>query len=447
MGTYADRLIALSQQRSTERDDPELDLDALRTRAADERLQEQRAVIPVLDQRAREVGIDSVKSRDDLVPLLFAHSNYKSYPDSFIAKGQWNRLSMWLNTVAAADVMAVDMDGVRDIDEWADRLAEAGIYLWASSGTTGKASFIPVNEHDMELNRSLSASLTRQWPGPMPVSVLAPAQAPMKFAHAFKATAEAIALPGQISYLSANRMRLADSMRSAAMRNAMANGTATPADIAAYRAETARAAAERDAEVRAMATRIFSLRDRPQLLYGFWAPAWRILEIGREQGIADGSFHPDTVVSLSGGLKGLDLPDDYAEQVSRFFGSTRAVSGYGMTELAFAFRMCRAGRYHPAPALTLLMLDETGEHLLEPGEDGKVSGRVGIYDVGHEGHWGGIVTGDHAVADFSATCPCGSPGPVLENSIVRYTELSAGGDDKLTCGGTINEYIRGALGG
>ena len=447
MGIHADRLIALAQLRSAQRDDPELDLDALRLLAADERLQEQRAVIPALDQRAREVGIDSVKSREDLVPLLFAHSNYKSYPESFIAKGQWKRLSMWLNTVAAADVMAVDTGGVRDIDEWADRLADTGIYLWASSGTSGKASFIPVSSRDMELNRRMSASIAGQWPGPMPVSVLAPAQASMKFAYSFKATAEAIGAPGQISYLSSKRMRLADSMRSAAMRNAMANGTATPADIAAYQADTARAAAERDAEVRAMAMRVFSLRDRPQLLYGFWAPAWRILEIGREQGIADGSFHPDTVVSLSGGLKGLDLPEDYAAQVSRFFGSTRPVSGYGMTELAFAFRMCHAGRYHPSPAITLLMLDETGERLLEPGADGKVRGRVGIYDVGHDGHWGGIVTGDQAVADFSATCDCGRPGPALEDSIVRYSELSAGGDDKLTCGGTINEYIRGALGG
>jgi hypothetical protein len=445
MGIHADRLIALAQQRSAVRaDDP--DLDGLRLRAANERLQEQRAAIPALDQRARETGIDSIKGREDLVPLLFAHSTYKSYPEGFLAKGQWSRLSMWLNTVAAADVMAVDTSGVRDVDEWIDRLAGAGIYLWASSGTTGKASFIPVNDHDLELNRVMSASLAELWPGPMPVSVLAPAQAPMKFAHAFKATAEAIGLPGQVSYLSDKRMRLGDSMRSAAMRSAMASGTATPGDIAAYQAETARAAAERDTEVHALAERIFSLRDQPQLLYGFWGPAWRILEIGREQGIPDGSFHPDTVVSLSGGLKGLDLPADYAEQVSRFFGTGRSAVGYGMTELAFAFGICRAGRYHPSAGLILLMLDESGEHLLEPGQDGTVRGRVGIYDVGHQGHWGGIVTGDQAVADFSATCDCGRPGPTLEDSIVRYSELSVGGDDKLTCGGTVNEYIRGAIG-
>jgi len=33
----------------------------------------------------------------------------------------------------------------------------------------------------------------------------------------------------------------------------------------------------------------------------------------------------------------------------------------------------------------------------------------------------------------------------VEDSVVRYSELSAGGDDKLTCSGMIEAYIRGAV--
>jgi acyl-CoA synthetase (AMP-forming)/AMP-acid ligase II len=198
--------------------------------------------------------------------------------------------------------------------------------------------------------------------------------------------------------------------------------------------------------VTALADRIFSLRDRPQVIYGFWTAAWRILEIGRERGIPDGSFHPDTIVQLNGGLKGLDLPEDYLEQVTAFFGTPRLVSGYGMTELAFGLGRCAAGKYHAGPAHILMILDETGEHLRQPGADGRVTGRVAFHDVGHEGHWGGIVTGDRATADFSPTCSCGRIGPTLDSDIVRYSEINGGGDDKLTCGGTIDAYIRGAVG-
>jgi len=446
LGLEADRVIALAMGEAVLDDIHEL--DARRLAAANERLAEQRLTIPALDQRAREVGIDAINTRDDLVPLLFSHANYKSYPESFIAKGQWDRLSFWLDTVAASDVRAVDVAGVEDIDGWIERLNSAGIYLWASSGTSGKCSFIPVNDHDMELNRRISARQAKAWGDqPMPVSVLAPATASMKFAYAFRSTAEAIAAPGQISYLTQNTLRIQDSMRSAAIRKAMIDGTATPRDVEELERNTVNGAAARDDEVRAIAERIFSLRDQPQVIYGFWAPLWRILEIGKELGIEDGTFHPGTIVAPQGGLKGLDLPDDYSDQLARFFGSVRLVSGYGMTELCFGFRMCSDGYFHASPAHTLLILDESGEQLLEPRADGKVRGRIGIYDAGHEGHWGGIVTGDQGNANFSPLCSCGRPGPTLEDNIVRYSELSEGGDDKLTCGGTINSYIRGAIGG
>jgi hypothetical protein len=89
-----------------------------------------------------------------------------------------------------------------------------------------------------------------------------------------------------------------------------------------------------------------------------------------------------------------------------------------------------------------LVLDDTGEHLINPSE-GTVTGRMAIFDVAIDGRWGGIVTGDRVVVDFSPS-PEGRAGPsVLE--IARYSELE-GGDDKLTCAGTIDAFVRGAVG-
>ena len=84
----------------------------LQLQAAQEVLDNYRLRIPLLDRRATEAGVDRLSSFDDLVPLLFAHSAYKSYPQSFFDKGQWDRLLKWLDTLSAVDVTKVDLAGV-----------------------------------------------------------------------------------------------------------------------------------------------------------------------------------------------------------------------------------------------------------------------------------------------------------------------------------------------
>jgi hypothetical protein len=75
-----------------------------------------------------------------------------------------------------------------------------------------------------------------------------------------------------------------------------------------------------------------------------------------------------------------------------------------------------------------------------------VTGRLAAYDPAWSGVWGGVISGDRVTARFGP-CPCGAPSPTIDADIVRYSELSAAGDDKLTCGGTIDAYIRGVVGG
>ena len=109
------------------RDDPMLaadqaDLPLLQLEAARERFAELRPRIRVLDQRAKDVGVSDIGKLDDLVPTLFAHTAYKSYPKSFVDKGQWDRLTLWFSTVSAAPMDGVDLDGVADVDDWITRL-------------------------------------------------------------------------------------------------------------------------------------------------------------------------------------------------------------------------------------------------------------------------------------------------------------------------------------
>ena len=86
-----------------------------------------------------------------MVPLLFTHTNYKSYPESFVDKGQWANMNLWLQTLSSQPVRNVRMDDVRDADDWLGRLAEAGHHLFASSGTSGKCSFLNQTSKDLDL--------------------------------------------------------------------------------------------------------------------------------------------------------------------------------------------------------------------------------------------------------------------------------------------------------
>src|SRR5918999_4874660 len=95
-------------------DQPAGDLAPARLRAADELFQERRLQIPLLAKRADEAGIDKIEDFGDLVPLLFAHTVYKSYPQSFYDNGRWDRMPQWLNTLSVTDVTDVDVAGVTD---------------------------------------------------------------------------------------------------------------------------------------------------------------------------------------------------------------------------------------------------------------------------------------------------------------------------------------------
>jgi hypothetical protein len=139
-----------------------------------------------------------------------------------------------------------------------------------------------------------------------------------------------------------------------------------------------------------------------------------------------------------GGTKGTDLPPDYQEQILSYFGMSqdRFLGGYGMSELSVA--MPRIGdRYRMAPWVVPLVLDREGTKL-EP-YDGLVTGRFAFFDLALDGRWGGMITGDQVQADFT-----GPTSSIVDGSVRRYTDLGDG-DDKLTCAGTIDAFVRGMI--
>jgi hypothetical protein len=444
------QLLDLVADPDTAYDQPAQDLAPARLQAADELFQERRTQIPLLAKRAEEAGIERIQELDDLVPLLFAHTVYKSYPQSFYDNGRWDRMLQWLNTLSVADVTAVDVDGVTDVDAWLERLWAAGHAVIATSGTSGKVSFLNHTMGD-RARKVRHFKHSSGWPlaradGNHAYFWLGPSAGRTSAVEAFVANAENWGRPGEVFALSDEPLLISEISELAAFRTRMANGTATPDEIAAIERRGTAKAERMQVDLAKLTDKILEYRDRPIFLSGMWSQHLMIIERARELGVGDGEFHPESVIGAGGGVKGVALPPDYKEQVDRFYGDVVRLAVYGMTELAQPLPRCEAARYHAAPGLIMLPLDETGQRLLTPADavDGLVEARFGFLDLAFDGRWGGLITGDRVTVDFSERCPCGRSGPTLLDNIGRFVQ--PGQDDHIGCAGTIDAYIRGAVG-
>ncbi|MGW0582201.1 hypothetical protein ACWD25_41155, partial [Streptomyces sp. NPDC002920] len=429
-------------------DQPADELRELQLEAARETFAAHRERIPLLRTRAEETGVRDIGGFEDLVPLLFSHTSYKSYPVSFITQGRWDRLLRWYSTVSVVEPDEVDVAGVRDIDEWTDRVTAAGHRPYITSGTSGKVSFLNCDTSDLNFLHDILENLTC-WPDPLPPKptrrayLLAPASGPMRSIDGYRWHAEVFGRPGETRLLTDEPLRVSDLMSSALLRRRMAEGTATPQEISTF--ENVSAARERDLDeaVTRIVDDIAEHRDEPLLIAGMNNQQFTLIQALRARGVTDGSLHPDTLVLSGGGNKLRALPDDYQQQFASFYEGVRRVRSYGMTELQGSCLACEEGHYHLPPWVIPLVLDQPGEKLLNT-EQAVVEGRFAFLDVSLEGRWGGLISGDRVFVDF-ARCPCGRPGPAVLPDIQRYGDL--GGDDKITCASTLDTYVRGMIHG
>jgi hypothetical protein len=447
-----DDILRLVTQADPYRNVPAGLLD-LQMTALRERFAERRQQIKILDRRASETGVDEIRALADVVPLLFAHTNYKSYPESFVDKGQWAHMNLWLQTMSSRPVN-VDVAGAVDVDDWLARLHGAGHFAFATSGTSGKSSFL--NRTRADVDRAIfSTSAGFNWANTVfqpardrPVFRFFPPYGAHPMCEIQRLHFERIGAPGQIHYLSTEPMLAMQTITAGRMRRAIAAGTARPEEIAEFERRAAATQARMAESLDRVVDLLLAHRDRPIVIAAQWPLLFRIAQIGRARGIKDGDFHPQTVLSTGGGVKGVVLPADYREQVFSFFGISRRnlVIVYGMSEMT---GVCPYSHdldgYAIPPWIVPLVLDKAGDRLLNPtNQTGAVEGRMALFDLSLEGRWGGIITGDKVTVDFSLGRDAGIPRPFIR-SVARYSDLEAG-EDKLTCAGSIDAYVRGSIG-
>jgi hypothetical protein len=415
----------------------------------DARFHERRAQVPVLAQRAADQGIGDIRGPEDVVPLLFPHTTYKSYPETLVTKGMWPQLNRWLDSLSVHRV-DVDVTGIEDVDSWIERLEGEGHLVTGSSGTSGKASFLNKSQADRDASlEDFIVCMTDLGLAPAPDWHVIPTgpETGVKSHLIMRdlivrryGRPDAIAIPptrastGHYRYMA----------RLAAMRRTMADGTARPADVAAFEAESAARQKANDDRLRYFAEQVLLRRDEPMLFSAMFPSLFRLVELLREQGAAPGDLTGNNALTTGGGLKGMALPSDYREQCFAMLNLTpdRFLHYYSMQELNVRMPKCPgAGRYHVPHALMLFVLDKDGE-VLAPISDGQAEGRAAFFDFTVDGRWGGTMSGDKVVAEFGV-CPCGRSGPTILDEISRFSDLADG--DKITCAGTMDAYVRGFI--
>ena len=448
LGSRVQELVDLVDRDDVMSAADEMDLSAMQLAAADERFQDHRKRIPILEQRASDMGVDKISSVDDILPLLFAHTTYKSYPASFLTNGQWDRLLQWFETVSAEPMDDVDLSGVDNVDSWIAAVTKAGHYVYASSGTSGKNSFGNQSQDDID---TIADLLTRLWGWPKPVPrtnslplfIVAPASGPSRFNYAGAALAKYVARPGAVYTLTDEALQMGEVNKTMRIQQAMAAGRATPSEVAEFerslkgKADTMAQGHER------LARALQEHKDEPFILWGGVPQTYALVERCHELGFEGGKFLPEAVYLAGGGTKGLSLPQGFEAEIAAFFSSARSYNGYGMSETVTHSPRCEAGRYHVPPWLILMVVDETGENRrYQPS--GPVTGRAAYMDSVWDGHWGGTITGDWITADYGR-CACGRPGPTIADDIQRARDVIGLEDDKVSCAGAVDAYVRGAL--
>jgi len=398
--------------------------------------------IAMVGRLADRQGITSVERPEDIVPMLFEHTMYKSYPMALLERLDFARLTTWLGKLTPVDVGNVNVDRCGSIQQWLGSLAaDTDLDVGSSSGTTGTMSFFPWSkqEHVAKAELARVARLQEFGKEPTQDQLTKPyhfvASNVGKYSRNYFAQAYTLG-HSEMMHMRAARVQDVDLLWLAArLRAAAASGNAdrvsVPDSLLSRRSEL-EAFGVQSAELDAVwLQEIESLSDVSTVWTIFPYDLYQIASAG----LSKGDFWksgPGSVMVVTGGSKGRALPKDWLDTVKRFT-DYRVVTGYGMTEASAVFLNCSAGRYHIPPWVIPFSLNPITSEL-QP-RHGVQRGRFAFFDLMPVSHWGGLMSGDEVEIDFDGLCDCGATSQHIAPDVVRLSE-ARGGDDKITCAAT-----------
>ncbi len=425
------------------------DLAALQLEGLKQRFNALRDQIPMLKKLADAQGIDRIETVDDVVPLLFEHTMYKSYPPSLLENGKFGEINKFLTKLCTYDLTQYDVSKCQTIDAWMETMDEVSpVLLMHSSGTTGTMTFLPISKREQDKHGAQMRVTTMQSFGDDPeeiykdeIYVIYPffrygGSGAIRTARAlgkFIGGSEDHFIAAYDGRMSSDLLYLGAKIRHAQSKGTLGQLKVNPAMLA-RKAEYEKLQAEMpDKLVKFFEDVAERLRGKRIFFWGTQNLLFNITQMGKEKGLSH-VFAPNSVIGTGGDSKGgVVMPDDWRERVCEFIGVNKIGTAYGMTEIRATHHLCSHGHYHLQPWTIPYVLDPDTSKVLP--RKGKTTGRAAFFDLGAETRWGGAISGDEITIDWETPCPCGQTTVWAEDNISRYS-LKRGGDDKITCAAT-----------
>jgi len=430
---------------------PRDELEAQQRLAMAARFAEHREGIEIVRNLADRIDVKEVREFDDMAPLLFAHTTFKSYPAALLDGKRFDLMTKWLAKQTPHDLSRVETRGCDSIEAWIDELdAHSELRVITSSGTTGTISIIPKDDaggfYSMRLWRLFLFQEFGVEPDPnepLPaVDVIWPNYASGKLGHLrmvellkkeFTGGDESRFHPLYSDAVSTDLMFLASKLRAAASRGELDRVKIDP-KLLERKAEFEAMEKRRPEELKAFFERMTTqLVGKRVFMLGTYALMHEIAREGLDRGVR-GVFAKDSAILTGGGAKGHVLPENYMDVIREFMGVDRIQEGYGMSEVSAMHWACPEGRYHVQPWTIPYLLDPDSSQPLP--RRGRQTGRAAFYDLLNRSHWGGIISGDEITIDWDRPCACGLASVPIEHEIMRYSEKQGVEDDRITCNAT-----------
>lgn len=430
---------------------PRAQIERLQLAALQQRFGELRDRIPVLKKLADGEGVERITTLDDVVPLLFEHTVYKSYPPSLLEKKNFTQINRWLAKLVtpelASAILAADVSACTGLDDWFEAmdLAVPELRISHTSGTSGTLSFLPHGvrefEKTFEIRRLFAWNLEGPEVPPPELHAIYPYYRKGYLSHVrANEFLIKVLLPDQAHFhpsypatLSSDVLHLGARVRAAHAKGSLDRLEISPA-LKAKKAEFDQLQADMPHFLASFFEQMAThLKGKRVYIGGTWNLLHSMAKAGLEQGL-EGVFDPDSYISTTGGAKGVVQPEGWRDEVLRFTGAKTLHETYAMSEVLGGSHMrCEHGHFHLAPTVIAYLLDPQTSQPLP--RQGRVTGRAAFFDLGAETRWGGFITGDEVTIDWTTPCPCGRPSAYVAGPIQRYSEMN-GGDDKITCAAT-----------
>jgi hypothetical protein len=443
------KMVELSWGEIFSMDDKER--EAFQVKALRRRIDELLPCLKSLRTQATQVGFKGIERLEDVVPLLFSDSVYKSYPISLIEKSQFARLTQWLGGYTTIDLSAVDVGNCAGVDNWIDTLdKQTPLRVIHTSGTGGKLSFFPRSTaeilsylrgylkghegfgepgvrlgHDGDVRLPMVLPVPRYGRQmrnrcfPLIEKYVVPSPGEL-YTLDFEVSADLVALSGRIRIAQAkgevSKIVLSDAQR-AAMIKYLAELEQRPADSAKFFEGV-----------------VEKLQGQRVFVNGFANLLQEAAAMGLKRGMRN-IFSEGSIGHTGGGNKDGALGLDWLDQIVEFTGIKRWQQYYGMSEMLTLMVMGDPGWYHVPPYLIPFLLDPVSGALLP--RTGVVTGRFAFFDLLAQTNWGGVISGDKVTIDWDTPSPSGRRGPRVRADITRYT-AEVTGEDKITCAATID---------